>query len=144
MKGFSDEIKRELGSLALKSPWFNAIYRWMDSGDKQLIADLLEQGNQPPPEALKALAHILMGRPRGVSNRHQPLREKMARTLRRMASIIAKEDIKQELREGKLVKLKGKTVNEMVSERVNQTRSRNDPDDPIATKRSVEEDTKSR
>jgi hypothetical protein len=128
-----------------KLDYMNALTDWRDSGDKEPLVTLMESGVVPPVEALPAVAHILNDGPRGVPRRHQSYEDLMDRLVRRGLSVTEKEDLLAEIEAGSFVKKRGESVNELVAERVNAKmtvlpgpRGKG----VIATKKTVEEDTK--
>ncbi|NVD36820.1 hypothetical protein [Marinobacter lutaoensis] len=127
-----------------KLDYMNALTDWRDSGDKEPLVTLLESGIVPPAEALPAVAHILNDGPRGVPRRHQSYDDLMDRLIRRSVSVIEKEDLLAEIETGAFVKKRGESVNEIVAERVNKKLAILRPRGKgvIATKKTVEEDTK--
>ncbi|MCL1476976.1 MULTISPECIES: hypothetical protein [unclassified Marinobacter] len=153
MSGVSDEWKKELGTLFTdslfggdpfneKSPklqYLNAISEWINSGDKTALVNLMQSSIAPPSEALKAIAHILNDGARGVTTRHQSYTVLMDRLKRRICSILAKEDLLAKIKAGTFQKKQGESINELVADRVNsELQGRG----VIATKKTVEEDTK--
>lgn len=123
----SDEIRDDLVKLrqpfavgSIKLDWWAAILSWIDSGTTTEIVKLLNEGKAPPEHALKALAHILAGNPRGVSNRHTDAETKWLNYKRDLVAISLKKKIKEAVTSGEIIKPRGKSFNEMTASEFNK------------------------
>lgn len=111
-------IPFDVGNDNLK--WSNAIHLWFDAGDISGIESLLLQKKTPPECTLLTLAHIIGGKPRGVSNRHISGKKRRSNEWQDMLALHIKNEIKQKVKAGEIKKKKGVSYNEMVAEEFNK------------------------
>lgn len=111
-------IPFDVGNDNLK--WSEAIHLWFDAGDISGIESLLLQKKTPPECTLLTLAHIIGGKPRGVSNRHISGKKRRSNRWRDMLALHIKNEIKQKVKAGEIKKKKGVSYNAMVAEEFNK------------------------